>query len=59
MGTVSGGDMTVTLRVKDEVSPVIRRLTWQVWLFEHRDVFVAGLWTLVVFIVGLLFGHVL
>lgn len=54
----SAGDLTVTLRAKDELSPVIRRLTWQLWLFQHREGFVAAIWTLIVFVFGAIFGRV-
>ena len=56
---VSLSDVEVRLRVKDEVSPVIRRLTWRLWIFQHRDVMVAAVWTLVVFVLGLVGGRIL
>lgn len=31
------GDVTVTIRAIDEVSPVIRRIKWHLWIWRYSD----------------------
>ena len=54
----SVGDVTVKLRVKDEVTPALRRITRQIWIMEHADAVYLTL-MVVWFIVGSLLGFVI
>lgn len=50
------GDMTVTIRAVDEVTPVLRRLKRDLWWYQHGGQITGALIALGSFVAGLLLG---
>jgi len=36
-------DVTVTIKAVDEVSPVIRRIKWALWIWRYSDRIILGM----------------
>ena len=50
--------MVVTLSVQDEMTPVLRRITRQVWIMEHAEGVYRAMMVLL-FVVGFLLGRLI
>jgi hypothetical protein len=50
-------DMTVTIRAKDEVTPVLRRISRQLWWARHGTAVLFALWTVIAFVLGEIAGR--